>query len=167
MKYKLRMHLEYECALRPAICPQCAATMPFTALEAHERGGPNAAPTCPVVSARADLAAKHATGAAVLECWQGCEQLVKKAEMDRHSRRACVMRLVACPNNCGESIAHCRLKDHVANFCNNPFFVASRRMITKYRHIRKYARPWATGDDANSVAYEESDGVDGADDGAP
>ena len=72
-------------------------------------------------------------------------------------RRAAEMRLEACPNNCGESIAHCRMKDHIANFCGNPFFVAQRRMIRKYRHVKKYARPWATGDDAKDVEYVSSE----------
>ena len=83
--------------------------------------------------------------------------MLKRADMDRHQRRDCEMRLEPCPNNCGESIAHCRMKDHIANFCGNPFFVAQRRMIRKYRHVKKYARPWATGDDAKDVEYVSSE----------
>jgi len=37
-------------------------------------------------------------------------------------------------------------------------------MITKYRHIKKYARPWATGDDVGEADYEESES-DWEDDG--
>ena len=157
MRYKLRMHKEYECPLRPVVCPQCARAMPFSELARHERGDANAAPTCPVVVQREALASKHAAGALVVECYQGCGAMLKRADMDRHQRRDCEMRLEACPNNCGESIAHCRMKDHIANFCGNPFFVAQRRMIRKYRHVKKYARPWATGDDAKDVEYVSSE----------
>ena len=48
-----------------------------------------------------------------------------------------------------------RLRDHVANFCEDPYFVARRRMIRKYRAIRKYGRPWA--------ATPDSDGESGGD----
>ena len=157
MRYKLRMHKEYECPLRPVVCPQCARAMPFSELARHERGDATAAPTCPVVVQREALASKHAAGALVVECYQGCGAMLKRADMDRHQRRDCEMRLEPCPNNCGESIAHCRMKDHIANFCGNPFFVAQRRMIRKYRHVKKYARPWATGDDAKDVEYVSSE----------
>ena len=164
MRYKLRVHKDYECALRPTVCPQCAMAMPIRDLTKHLHGSDGTRPECPVVVSREKLAAKHETGSMVVECWQGCEQMVKRRDMDKHSRRDCPMRLEACPNNCGENIPFARLKDHINNFCGNPFFVAQRRMIRKYRHIKKYARPWATGDDAKDAEYVSESDEDDFDD---
>jgi hypothetical protein len=46
-------------------------------------------------------------------------------------------------------VAFERLRDHVANFCEDPYFVARRRMIRTYRAIRKYGRPWAATPDSD------------------
>ena len=65
-----------------------------------------------------------------------------------------------CPN-CGSNVASARLDEHVKHFCENPYFVAARRMIRKYRSIAKYARPWAenaVGLDGDEEAhYSESE----------
>ena len=52
-------------------------------------------------------------------------------------------------DRCGAVVAFERLRDHVANFCEDPYFVARRRMIRKYRAIRKYGRPWAATPDSD------------------
>ena len=75
-----------------------------------------------------------------------------EAERDRarHEKERCRLRPATCPNaGCGAVVAFERLRDHVANFCEDPYFVARRRMIRKYRAIRKYGRPWAATPDSD------------------
>ena len=111
---------------------------------------------CPVVAQRDALAARHAGGDVVTECRLGCGARLPKRDRARHEKERCRLRPATCPNaGCGAVVAFERLRDHVANFCEDPYFVARRRMIRKYRAIRKYGRPWA--------ATPDSDGESGGD----
>ena len=92
----------------------------------------------------------RAGGDVVTECRLGCGARLPKRDRARHEKERCRLRPATCPNaGCGAVVAFERLRDHVANFCEDPYFVARRRMIRKYRAIRKYGRPWAATPDSD------------------
>lgn len=129
MRCQMRFHVEYACAYRPASCPYCGISVPHCELQLHQRD-----PSCPAYVERTRLAKLGAVASELTACDLGCEVKVRRAEMDRHCKFDCAMRLVPCPQQCGISIPFGRLALHTRYFCGNPIYVAARKMAQQFRN---------------------------------
>ena len=156
LTHGMRAHVRNHCVFREVPCDLCGKLVVFKDRIRHRYPAEGEEADCPVVAQRDALAARHAGGDVVTECRLGCGARLPKRDRARHEKERCRLRPATCPNaGCGAVVAFERLRDHVANFCEDPYFVARRRMIRKYRAIRKYGRPWA--------ATPDSDGESGGD----
>ena len=156
LTHGMRAHVRNHCVFREVPCDLCGKLVVFKDRLRHRYPAEGEEADCPVVAQRDALAARHAGGDVVTECRLGCGARLPKRDRARHEKERCRRRPATCPNaGCGAVVAFERLRDHVANFCEDPYFVARRRMIRKYRAIRKYGRPWA--------ATPDSDGESGGD----
>jgi len=156
LTHGMRAHVRNHCVFREVPCDLCGKLVVFKDRLRHRYPAEGEEADCPVVAQRDALAARHAGGDVVTECRLGCGARLPKRDRARHEKERCRLRPATCPNaGCGAVVAFERLRDHVANFCEDPYFVARRRMIRKYRAIRKYGRPWA--------ATPDSDGESGGD----
>ena len=156
LTHGMRAHVRNHCVFREVPCDLCGKLVVFKDRLRHRYPAEGEEADCPVVAQRDALAARHAGGHVVTECRLGCGARLPKRDRARHEKERCRLRPATCPNaGCGAVVAFERLRDHVANFCEDPYFVARRRMIRKYRAIRKYGRPWA--------ATPDSDGESGGD----
>ena len=156
LTHGMRAHVRNHCVFREVPCDLCGKLVVFKDRLRHRYPAEGEEADCPVVAQRDALAARHAGGDVVTECRLGCGARLPKRDRARHEKERCRLRPATCPNaGCGAVVAFERLRDHVANLCEDPYFVARRRMIRKYRAIRKYGRPWA--------ATPDSDGESGGD----
>ena len=159
IKSSMRAHAQNYCIFSEVSCDLCGKLVMFKDRRRHRFPKDGEAPECPQVAQMFALAARHEAGELLTECRLGCGLKLMRKERAKHEKDACRLRPVKCPNaGCGAMVAVERLPDHVHNFCEDPYFVARRRMIRKYRAIRKYARPWA----ANMVVVGDEDDSNGS-----
>ena len=151
IRSQMRFHLEWECIQRKRPCLYCGEPIAFFDKEKrrhHERGeessfATTSTPLCPVLAERNRFVDLHVKATELIDCDLGCDLQIKRCDMDRHCATECVQRLVPCPQGCGVKVPSSRLKLHMRFFCDNPFFIAARKMAFLYRKHHRYHRAWA------------------------